>query len=178
MTIVCDVMGCHNASQSTSRRYAVSWARTIALRDYRVGVARGYRRVLKAARKASPEVIQKAIEFMRDDAAPWQARLNAVEIVLDRGWRTDPETDVDRDSVGSIPSTSFVMIARRSPNRSVSRRGGSKARHTTKRRYRSRLIRHIGQRLPDQRAVHEVGQLVAAHRGASACAATDRTFHP
>jgi hypothetical protein len=57
--------------------------------------------VLKAAREASPEDME---ERMRDDAAPWLARLKAIEIMLDRGWGTDPKSNLDRDSVGSITS--------------------------------------------------------------------------
>jgi hypothetical protein len=51
-----------------------------------LGAHRGYRRVLASARKASPEAIERAIQCMRDDAAPWPSRLAAIALILERAW--------------------------------------------------------------------------------------------
>ncbi len=68
-----------------------------------VGAARGYRHVLKRRARPSPEAMQKAIECMRDDAAPWLARLKAIEIILDRAWGApDRRMLLDEESVTSI----------------------------------------------------------------------------
>ncbi len=67
-----------------------------------LGAARGYRRALKAARDASPEATQKAIECMQDDTAPWSARLKAIEIILHRAWGTEGKVNLDVDRVTSL----------------------------------------------------------------------------
>lgn len=46
-----------------------------------MGAARGYQRVLKAGRGASPEAMQKAVECMSNDAAQWLAPPKAIEII-------------------------------------------------------------------------------------------------
>lgn len=51
--------------------------------------------MLKAAREASPEAMQKAIQCMRDDTAEWSARLRAIEIILDRAWGHEARIDLD-----------------------------------------------------------------------------------
>jgi hypothetical protein len=50
------------------------------------GSNRGYRRTLSIARKATPEAMETAIRCMRDEGAPWPARLNAIAMILDRAW--------------------------------------------------------------------------------------------
>jgi hypothetical protein len=48
--------------------------------------AKGYRRVLATARKASPEAMEAAVECMRDTEASWRERLAAIQMILDRAW--------------------------------------------------------------------------------------------
>ena len=47
---------------------------------------KGLRRVLASARKASPEAIERAIQCMRDEDAPWPSRLAAIALILERAW--------------------------------------------------------------------------------------------
>lgn len=69
------------------------------------GANKGYRRVLKAAREASPEAMQKAIQCMRDDTAEWSARLRAIEIILDRAWGTEGKINLDLERVTNLTIT-------------------------------------------------------------------------
>jgi hypothetical protein len=74
------------------------------------GRTRGYARILHASRKASPEAIEKAIECMRDETAPWNNRLKAVEIILDRAWGA-PDQSLKLDAGESVNSITLNIVS-------------------------------------------------------------------
>jgi hypothetical protein len=75
------------------------------------GRTRGYARILHASRKASPEAIEKAIECMRDETAPWNNRLKAVEIILDRAWGA-PDQHMQLDGADGSPIVIVTGVRR------------------------------------------------------------------
>jgi len=74
------------------------------------GRNRGYARILSASRKASPEAIEKAIECMRDVTAPWNNRLKAIEIILDRAWGA-PDQSLKLDAGDSVNSITLNIVS-------------------------------------------------------------------
>jgi hypothetical protein len=70
----------------------------------------GYKRVLAAARQASPEAMEKAIECMRDPLAPWAQRLKAIEIILDRAWGA-PDQRLQLDAADGINTLRIEFVA-------------------------------------------------------------------
>ena len=59
-------------------------------------------RVLRAARDASPEAMEKLIRCMRDETADWNARIRACNIILDRAWGSEAKVEIDTDRVQGI----------------------------------------------------------------------------
>src|SRR4029077_3458710 len=57
---------------------------------YAVG-AKGHRRVLAMARRASPEAMQAIIDCALDKNAPWGARIPAALAVIERAWGKSQE---------------------------------------------------------------------------------------
>ena len=74
------------------------------------GRKRGYARILSASRNASPEAIEKAIQCMRDETAPWNNRLKAIEIILDRAWGA-PDQSLKLDAGESVNSITLNIVS-------------------------------------------------------------------
>jgi hypothetical protein len=68
------------------------------------GRPRDYYTVLKLARANTPAAIGILVKCMHDDEAPWQARVAAVNVLLDRAWGRpkDGQQVDDREKITQI----------------------------------------------------------------------------
>jgi hypothetical protein len=67
------------------------------------GRPRKYHEVLRLARANSIDAIRLLAKCMRDEKAPWPARIRAIELILDRAWGApDQRLQLDGDGITSL----------------------------------------------------------------------------